>query len=127
MRAPADVAGWRGELWGAYYGLLYAWETDFHQIVLALDSLEAVEILKDDVNGSYSLMWHLRELCSHDWNVQILHTKRDRNKVTDALTRNANDDSLNPVLYDSLSFWLNTLLLGDVNHAIRWSFLFYCI
>ncbi|KAK9025183.1 hypothetical protein V6N11_065079 [Hibiscus sabdariffa] len=52
------------QLWGAYYVLIYAWEAGFHQVVLDLDSLEAICILMDDFNGVHSLQWHLQELCS---------------------------------------------------------------
>ncbi|KAK8498413.1 hypothetical protein V6N11_065086 [Hibiscus sabdariffa] len=104
------------QLWGAYYVLIYAWEAGFRQVVLDLDSLEAICILMDDFNGVYSLQWHLQELCTRDWSVRFQYTKRSGNNVADALAKSANVDSLESTLFTRPLSWLVSLLHEDVNH-----------
>ncbi|KAK8498415.1 hypothetical protein V6N12_073446 [Hibiscus sabdariffa] len=103
-------------LWGAYYVLIYTWEADFRQVVLDLDSLEAICILMDDFNGVHSLQWHLQELCSRDWSVRFQFTKHYGNNVADALAKSANVDSLESTLFTRPPSWLVSLLHEDVNH-----------
>ncbi|KAK9025188.1 hypothetical protein V6N11_065084 [Hibiscus sabdariffa] len=104
------------QLWGAYYVLIYTWEADFRQVVLDLDSLEAICILMDDFNGVHSLQWHLQELCSRDWSVRFQFTKHYGNNVADALAKSANVDSLESTLFTRPPSWLVSLLHEDVNH-----------
>ncbi|KAK8580125.1 hypothetical protein V6N12_070409 [Hibiscus sabdariffa] len=84
--------------------------------ILQIDSLEAVRILQTEFIGSHSFKWHLQELCSCSWTVQIKHTNRSGNNVADKLAKNANVDSLEPTLYAALPPWLLSLLLEDVSH-----------
>ncbi|KAK8483855.1 hypothetical protein V6N11_024230 [Hibiscus sabdariffa] len=102
------------ELWGAYYILCYAWEAGNRQIVLEMDSLEAIRVLKDDFNGFHFLKWHLDELRGRDWLVRIRHMRRSGNKVANALAKSARLDSLETTYYGKPPSWLNSLLFDDV-------------
>ncbi|KAK8557629.1 hypothetical protein V6N12_009858 [Hibiscus sabdariffa] len=88
----------------------------YHQVVLVLDSLEAIRVLKDDFIDFHSLKWHLDELIGRDWSVHIQHTKCSGNKVADALAKNANLASLATTFYVTPPIWINSLLLENVEH-----------
>ncbi|KAL4340121.1 hypothetical protein GQ457_08G022120 [Hibiscus cannabinus] len=61
------------ELCGAYLGLYFVWNAGFRQVILELDSMDALRILKVDYAGSHALSGHLIEFCRRAWCVKIQH------------------------------------------------------
>ncbi|KAE8680158.1 hypothetical protein F3Y22_tig00111392pilonHSYRG00374 [Hibiscus syriacus] len=102
------------ELWGAFVGLTFAWNAGFRQVILELDSMEALRILKSDYNGTHSLRWHINELRRRNSCVQIQHVLRNGNKVADVLAKGASLANLDPILIDSPPISITKLLLEDM-------------
>ena len=72
------------ELWGAYYPLEIAWSLDFRRIIIELDSKVVVSLMCKllDRNHPYSnLIGRIHKLLSRAWEVQIIHTYREGNRV----------------------------------------------
>ncbi|CAA7017337.1 unnamed protein product [Microthlaspi erraticum] len=76
------------ELWGAYYGLVMAWEKKILRLVLEVDSELVVGFLVRGIQDSHPLSF-LVLLChgflSKDWSVRVTHVFCEANRLADGL------------------------------------------
>ncbi|KAG7537137.1 Zinc finger CCHC-type superfamily [Arabidopsis suecica] len=80
------------ELWGAYCGLVIAWEKGFRRVELELDSELVVGFLQAGISEVHPLAF-LVPLCqdflSRDWVVRVTHVYREANRLADGLANYA--------------------------------------
>ncbi|KAL9840438.1 putative ribonuclease H domain, reverse transcriptase zinc-binding domain-containing protein [Arabidopsis thaliana] len=80
------------ELWGAYYGLLIAWDKGFRWVELNLDSELVVGFLSTGISKAHPLSFLVR-LCqgffTRDWLVRVSHVYREANRLPDGLANYA--------------------------------------
>ncbi|CAL1384470.1 unnamed protein product [Linum trigynum] len=82
------------ELKGALEGLKIAWQRGYRRIQLNLDSLTALEIIKQRQNDNHrhgSLAKQFSYLLNLDWEVTVSHVYREANCAADFLANKAHD------------------------------------
>ncbi|KAL4351355.1 hypothetical protein GQ457_06G013440 [Hibiscus cannabinus] len=89
------------ELWGAFTILHAAWGLGITRIVIELDCLEAVRMIKlaSLPPGSPTILFHLRELLSRPWCVEVFHIDREKNRLAHDLAKLASGPSLCPIYF----------------------------
>ncbi|KAG7567714.1 Ribonuclease H domain [Arabidopsis thaliana x Arabidopsis arenosa] len=106
------------ELWGAYYGLLIAWDKGFRRVELDLDSELVVGFLKSGMSNAHPLAFLVR-LChgffTRDWLVRINHVYREANRLADGLANYAFLLPLGLHLFETCPEAVLLILLEDAN------------
>ncbi|KAG7573124.1 Ribonuclease H domain [Arabidopsis suecica] len=106
------------ELWGAYYGLLIAWDKGFRRVELDLDSELVVGFLKSEMSNAHPLAFLVR-LChgffTRDWLVRINHVYREANRLADGLANYAFTLPLDLHLFETCLEAVHLILLEDAN------------
>jgi len=106
------------ELWGAYYGLLIAWDKGFRRVELDLDCKLVVGFLSTGVSNAHPLSFLVR-LCqgffTRDWLVRVSHVYREANRLADGLANYAFTLPLGLHCFDACPEGVRLLLLADVN------------
>ncbi|KAL4367764.1 hypothetical protein GQ457_05G018590 [Hibiscus cannabinus] len=89
------------ELWGAFTIIHVAWGLGITRIVIELDCLEAVRMIKlaSLPPGSPTILFHLRELLSRPWCVEVFHIDREKNRLAHELAKLASGPSLCPIYF----------------------------
>ncbi|KAF7823453.1 hypothetical protein G2W53_021597 [Senna tora] len=92
MKSLGDCSILSAELWGMACDLEVAWELGFRRIILEADSLLAVTMLKQQVEGDHpcaNLVLKILSLIEKDWEVKISHIFREGNRVADNIASRA--------------------------------------
>ncbi|KAL4355451.1 hypothetical protein GQ457_06G008470 [Hibiscus cannabinus] len=89
------------ELWGAFTILHAAWGLGITRIVIELDCLEAVCMIKlaSLPPRSPTILFHLRELLSRPWCVEVFHIDSEKNRLAHDLAKLASGPSLCPIYF----------------------------
>ncbi|MBA0874746.1 hypothetical protein Goshw_021418 [Gossypium schwendimanii] len=79
------------DIWGAYDGLMLAWELGSSRVILEMDSSEVVTMLKRplDASSNCATVRDVGRLLRRSWEVQIVHAYREGNQASDALANHA--------------------------------------
>ena len=98
---PITVA----EIWAVYYSLYLAWQKGFRRILLESDSSSALSLIQKDSIDRHpfaSIVKHVRDLLSRDWEVHILHIFCEGNRAADFLANIGHIAQLGVCFYDSV-------------------------
>ncbi|KAK5770251.1 hypothetical protein PVK06_046401 [Gossypium arboreum] len=79
------------DIWGAYDGLLLAWELSSSRVILEMDSSDVVTMLKRllDASSNSATVRDVGRLLRRSWEVQIVHAYGEGNQAPDALANYA--------------------------------------
>ncbi|XP_028782991.1 uncharacterized protein LOC114739108 [Neltuma alba] len=83
------------ELWGCLFGLKRAWNSGFRNVVLRLDSSDAIRLLKDptpELNEDWALIEEVKNMLKRNWRVECQLFDRDDNWMADMLAKQALND-----------------------------------
>ncbi|KAK8713395.1 hypothetical protein V6N13_148613 [Hibiscus sabdariffa] len=88
-------------LWGTLVGLEGTWDQGFRQVILEIDSLDALRLLRNDspVQGGYSLLMQLQKLQKQGWIIRIQHIAREGNIVEEGLAKEGFSNSFDVSYY----------------------------
>ncbi|KAL4284696.1 hypothetical protein GQ457_16G012460 [Hibiscus cannabinus] len=84
------------ELWGIYEGLLTAWSVSIQQLVVEVDSIDAIRVIHQGLAGfiSLSIVAYIVQLVRRSWSVQFQHIPREGNRLADSIAKRATFDDL---------------------------------
>ena len=105
------------ELWGAYYGLLLAWNKGWRQAMLEIDSTSAIALIHNtnaECHPYASVLKHVQSLLQRAWVVKIQHIYRERNRAADFLASLGHGLQLGVCFYDLPPIGLASFLREDV-------------
>ncbi|CAL1354257.1 unnamed protein product [Linum trigynum] len=80
------------ELWGILQGLQLAWRKGAQFLILESDSQSALNLIEqrsDPVHPYSMILGAIRRMIAQSWVVQLVHTYRERNRVTDWLSKHS--------------------------------------
>ncbi|KAL3533888.1 hypothetical protein ACH5RR_007409 [Cinchona calisaya] len=77
------------ELWAIWKGLEISWDLGLKHLEIESNSLFGVQIIQEATENQqhYSLINHIRELLSRDWECQLSHYWREGNSCADVLAK----------------------------------------
>lgn len=78
------------ELWGCLHGLKLAWDMGVKNVILEIDSADAVELLRNPVNEThedYRLVKEVKRVIDREWTVEVRLISRWVNTVADHLAK----------------------------------------
>ncbi|KAK4270121.1 hypothetical protein QN277_023200 [Acacia crassicarpa] len=78
------------ELWGCLHGLKLAWNLGHQQVILEVDSAEAIDLMKKgnhDLHTDGGLIEEIRCLMERDWRLEVGHINRWANTAADHLAK----------------------------------------
>ncbi|KAE8709902.1 hypothetical protein F3Y22_tig00110328pilonHSYRG00799 [Hibiscus syriacus] len=83
------------EFWGVYMGLLRAWELQKTQIILEIDSLEALKAIEaaGEDGNMITLMNYIVAMLRRDWTAHLQYGSLNGNKVTNLMAEIENDNT----------------------------------
>ncbi|KAE8676150.1 hypothetical protein F3Y22_tig00111621pilonHSYRG00099 [Hibiscus syriacus] len=89
------------EVRGIYLGLLFAWNLGGHQVVVEVDSLEALKAVRlaKDGRNSHTILNHIRELLQLNWVVKFQHVASEGNKVADRIAKLATAGNSDAIIF----------------------------
>lgn len=70
------------KVWGAFIALNMAWDLDFRQVILELDSLIIVNFLQSNLDSHhpcFPMLWQCKQMLARDWIVHINHMYKEGN------------------------------------------------
>ncbi|KAE8736207.1 hypothetical protein F3Y22_tig00000132pilonHSYRG00170 [Hibiscus syriacus] len=106
----------KAEIWGVFLGLCHAWDRGFRQIIIEIDSLDALSVIKNHMlrQAKPTILYHVSELLQRAWVVKFEHVGRDGNLVADDLAKLANVGDLQCVTLDAPPLSVLHVLHKDV-------------
>ncbi|KAK8630158.1 hypothetical protein V6N13_078964 [Hibiscus sabdariffa] len=90
------------ELWGIAVGMELAWSMGCRQLIVELDSSDALRMLQQCSSEvcSYIIGSHIHQLCREDWQVVFSKVVQCNNGVADGLAKLASNSSFDVLLFD---------------------------
>ncbi|KAF7824224.1 putative ribonuclease H-like domain-containing protein [Senna tora] len=73
---------------GILNDLLLAWNKNMKKIIVELDSLQAINLIKDNTDKEHALSFIINKITNlfdRDWDVRLVHVNRDGNSLANAL------------------------------------------
>ncbi|KAK4278961.1 hypothetical protein QN277_016730 [Acacia crassicarpa] len=78
------------ELWGCLHGLKLVWDMGFRNVILEVDSVEAVDLIKNEANeahADWSILAVIKGLLGRDWNTELSLIRRWENSAANFLAK----------------------------------------
>ncbi|KAK4283181.1 hypothetical protein QN277_000163 [Acacia crassicarpa] len=78
------------ELWGCLHGLKLAWDRGYRNVILEVDSADAVELIRNSISDTHEdryLVEEIQALVHRDWTVETKLISRRGNIVADHLAK----------------------------------------
>ncbi|XP_057425690.1 uncharacterized protein LOC130719059 [Lotus japonicus] len=104
------------ELLAIFHGLSMAWDRGARDVECQSDSLDAVTLVNSAPPSRHmyaSLIWDIKDLLGHEWQVVVLHTLREGNVCADFLAKFGASRDRSIVAIDHPLDEMSMLLLAD--------------
>ncbi|KAK8974879.1 hypothetical protein V6N11_066421 [Hibiscus sabdariffa] len=94
------------ELWDIYEGLITTWSMRIRNLVVEVDSLDAIGVVQQGLLGriSLALVRPIVDMLNHSWSVKIQHIFCEGNRLARGMTKLASTEDLSVFVPSEMRF-----------------------